>query len=334
MLRANTLLLCLLLSAASAAAASDLEADDGLTTLAPSQDGPEARIELDDDDDYEEGEYLAPKTVLECVMLADWPCVQVKTFRAIREWLNIGTSVVQSKPISQDEENELQSKTEEEENHEDQEEPDTDDEYDLKEATALLSGLGKEPSSSWAGSLEVLAEMLYDGVSAFLGAESEDEQRALLKKGIEKLENAGRKLEQARKKFGLGGHGHHGVGNLLGLITFKMSKIMTVLSAFSALVQLKSLGVTMLGLLLAASSLFIQFKTNVRPLHPIVKVLHLHPRPHVTVNAGPDFPEASHDWDGGHEHDHEYGAYEGYNEQAYEHQAKQALLAKYKLGRR
>lgn len=79
-----------------------------------------------------------------------------------------------------------------EENHEDQEEPDSDD--DLKEVAALFSGFGKMPEdeSSWSGSLEVLAEMIYDGVSSFLGAESEDERRALIENGIHAVE---RKLE-------------------------------------------------------------------------------------------------------------------------------------------
>jgi len=85
----------------------------------------------------------------------------------------------------------------EEENHEDQEEPDTDEEEDFKEVAALFSGLGKVPDgdSSWSGSLEALAEMLYDGVSSFLTADSEDEQRALLKKGINAMEFVERKFE-------------------------------------------------------------------------------------------------------------------------------------------
>lgn len=94
----------LLLSACVASAADkDVSTTEAASTKAPKPyDGPEARVELDDDDeDFEDGEYLVPKTVLECMVLADWACVQVKTMRAIRLWLNIGTNVVQSKPVSQ-----------------------------------------------------------------------------------------------------------------------------------------------------------------------------------------------------------------------------------------
>ncbi|XP_065334152.1 uncharacterized protein LOC135935606 isoform X2 [Cloeon dipterum] len=318
----KTLVLFVLLLAAASAA------DKTAAHKKPPKDGPEARVELDDDD-FEEGEYLAPKTVLECMLIADWPCVQVKTFRAIREWLNIGTNVVHSGPVAQEKDETPQSKTgEEEENHEDQEEPDTDEDYDLKEASALLSSFGKEPSSSWTGSLEIIAEMIYDGVSAFLGADSEEEQRALLQTGINKVEDAGRRFEEARKRIGLGGHGHHGLGHLLGLITFKMSKIMTIFSAISTIVQLKALGLTLLGLLIAALRLFVEFKTKNRPLQPIIKVVHLHPRPHVTVNAGHDYPESSSPWE---EYSGGYDAHDrAYEEQKQHLSAKAALINRYK----
>jgi hypothetical protein len=67
----------------------------------------------------------------------------------------------------------------------------------LKEVAALFSGFGKMPEdeSTWSGSLEVLAEMIYDGVSSFLGADSEDERRALLEKGVASMRVAERKLE-------------------------------------------------------------------------------------------------------------------------------------------
>jgi len=94
------LLAFLLLVSASAAEEARAASTQAPSTKEPPVDGPEARVELDEDD-FEEGEYLAPKTVLECMILADWACVQVKTVRAIRLWLNIGTNVVQSKPVSQ-----------------------------------------------------------------------------------------------------------------------------------------------------------------------------------------------------------------------------------------
>lgn len=92
----------LLLSGCAASSADkDVATQVAATNKAAPKDGPEARVELDDDEDFEAGEYVVPKTVLECMILADWACVQVKTVRAIRLWLNIGTNVVQSKPVSQ-----------------------------------------------------------------------------------------------------------------------------------------------------------------------------------------------------------------------------------------
>jgi hypothetical protein len=90
----------LLSGIATSSADKDVSTEAASTKAAP-YDGPEARVELDDDEDFEAGEYVVPKTVLECMILADWACVQVKTVRAIRLWLNIGTNVVQSKPVSQ-----------------------------------------------------------------------------------------------------------------------------------------------------------------------------------------------------------------------------------------
>jgi hypothetical protein len=99
-------ILVAVLFAASSSAAKEAAAAASTTETAPSSEstpisGPEARVELDDEEDFEAGEYLAPKTVLECMILADWACVQVKTMRALRLWLNIGTNVVQSKPETQ-----------------------------------------------------------------------------------------------------------------------------------------------------------------------------------------------------------------------------------------
>jgi len=134
---------------------------------------------------------------------------------------------------------------------------------------------------------------------------------------------------------------------LLGLITFFKTKVMVLLNAFSTIVQLKALGFSAIAVLIAALQLFIDFKTKSRPLHPIIKVVHLHPRPHVTVNAGADFHdhEPSPSWDGHQEHEDEGYGYDGYHgfgahDRVYEEQKpsaaasaavlKSALLERYK----
>jgi hypothetical protein len=144
----------------------------------------------------------------------------------------------------------------------------------------------------------------------------------------------------ARKKILGGGHGHHGLGHLLALISFFKTKIMVLLSAFSAIVQLKALAFSAIAVLIAAIQLFIDFKTKNRPLHPIIKVVHLHPRPHVTVD------EHEPSWDG-HHHDDDGGyGYDPYSahDRVYEEQKpasataaaasaaiiKNAILQKYK----
>jgi len=134
----------------------------------------------------------------------------------------------------------------------------------------------------------------------------------------------------ARKKILGGGHGHHGLGHLLALISFFKTKIMVLLNAFSAIVQLKALAFSAIAVLIAAIQLFIDFKTKNRPLHPIIKVVHLHPRPHVSVDAGADFHEhEASSWDG-HHHDDDGGyGYDPYgaHDRVYEEQKPDSATA-------
>lgn len=134
---------------------------------------------------------------------------------------------------------------------------------------------------------------------------------------------------------------------MLALISFFKTKIMLLVNVFSAIVQLKALAFAATAVLIAALQLFIDFKTKNRPLHPIIKVVHLHPRPHVHVDAGADFPEHEQSWDAssyGHQHEDDGYGYDGYSahDRVYEEQKpaiasaasaaiiKNALIQKYK----